>query len=57
MYTGYVQTPSSSHSERCSGCIGTLHIEIFRYDVGDKGRHLPEDIGSISMDRLLRAGL
>jgi hypothetical protein len=57
MYTGYVQTPSNSHDECCSSCIGTLLVEIFRYVVGDKGKHLLEDIGSISVARSLRIGL
>jgi hypothetical protein len=38
MYTRYVQTPSSSHSKRRSGCIGTLLAEISRYDVGRQGK-------------------
>jgi hypothetical protein len=57
MYTGYVQTPSNSHDECCSSCIGTLPVDIFRYVVGDKGKHLLEDIGSISVARSLRIGL
>jgi hypothetical protein len=47
MYTGYVQTPSNSHSEWHSGCIGTLLAEISGFDVGDKEKHLLEDIGRL----------
>jgi hypothetical protein len=47
MYTGYMQTLSSSHGELRSGYIGTLLVEIFGYDVGDKGKYLIENIGSI----------
>jgi hypothetical protein len=53
MYTWYVQTPSSSHGEWYSGRIGTLLVEIFRYDVGDKGKHLMENIGSTWLTRSL----
>jgi hypothetical protein len=57
MYTGYVQTLSNCHSECHSGCIRTLLVEISRYDVGDMGEHLLENIGSLLAVRLLRAGL
>jgi hypothetical protein len=39
------------------GCIGTLFAEIFRYDVGEKGKHLLENICSISMVKSFRIGL
>jgi hypothetical protein len=51
MYTGYVYTLSSSHSEWYSGCIRTLLAEISGYDIGDKGKHLLEDICSILVVR------
>jgi hypothetical protein len=36
---------------------GLFLQRISRYDVGDKGEHLLEDICNISVARLLRAGL
>jgi hypothetical protein len=57
MYIRHVQTPSSSHSDSRSDCIVTLFIEISGYDVGDKGKHLLEDIYSISVARSSRMGL
>jgi hypothetical protein len=57
MYIRHVQTPSSSHSDSRSDCIVTLFIEISGYDVGDKGKHLLEDIYNISVARSSRMGL
>jgi hypothetical protein len=34
-----------------------LFVEIFRYDVGEKGKHLLENICSISMVKSFRIGL
>jgi hypothetical protein len=57
MYIGYVQTPSNSHDEWRSDCVETLLVEICGYDVEDQGKHLLENIGSLSVVGLLRAGL
>jgi hypothetical protein len=57
MYTWYVQIPNNSHSEWRFGCIRTLLAEIPGYDVGDKGKHLLEDICSFSVVRSSRMGL
>jgi hypothetical protein len=47
VYIGYVQTSSSSHDECRPDCVGTLLTDIYGYDVGDKGKHLLEDIGRL----------
>jgi hypothetical protein len=64
MYTGYVQTLSNSHGEWCSSYIGTLLVEIFGYDVEEKGKYLVDwiienrtmDLGSVVGENWRQSG-
>jgi hypothetical protein len=59
MYTSCVQTPGSSHDEWRHGCVRTLFIDIFGYDVKNMGEHLLEDmaVSGLFLARTSRAGL